>query len=573
MEPTTGGSRTIDELYDLLRLSVDQSKLENLNHTLLSYAIYARKSTIGDERQEHSIEDQIFYCMEREVKPDKLKVVATIKEKGSAKEPDIRPLFRQLLEDIKSGTIDGIIAYDPDRLSRNMKEAGEIIDLLDKGVIKDLRFATSKFENSPTGKMLLGIKFVLSKQFSEALSETVTRGNVRATEERGVYLGKRVHGYLITKDRQLMPDGSNFVTVQKMFEMRLGSASQTTIAAWANKQGYTVRWKGRPPKPFKWNKATVSDLLREPVYAGVLKYGKSVVKLGDHYEFTPAVSVEDFLTVNKAKDFASAKLKSAYQGVKSGSIRANLLRGMVLCGQCGKPMSSGITSKALSGGVRTEYYYYRCNTEDCANRNKNLRAKVVIGFAIDTLKQYLFTTKENYQRYVADAKDDMQGKRSELNAIIGALAKQSGDKNLEYKRAKEQVLKDPDGLGKHYNLDEIKAELGSLESDLQLAKTKREELKSSVLTYEKYLELFSNIGEVLEVSVTKSVNMAALDAILRKFFSNWTVELSDQPSKQWSIANFNWQEPWNGFVKSGNVVLGRGCRTRTGDLALPKRAR
>src|SRR5579859_4963724 len=91
----------IEELFKLLRLSVDQSKLENIDPTQLNYAIYARRSTIGDERQEHSIEDQIALCVEREVKPNKLKVVATIKEKGSAKEPDIRPLFSQLLEDIK----------------------------------------------------------------------------------------------------------------------------------------------------------------------------------------------------------------------------------------------------------------------------------------------------------------------------------------------------------------------------------------------------------------------------------------------------------------------------------------
>lgn len=51
-----------------------------------------------------------------------------------------------MLQDFKSGKYQGLIACHADRLARNMKEAGEIIDLVDKGIIRDLRFATSTFE-------------------------------------------------------------------------------------------------------------------------------------------------------------------------------------------------------------------------------------------------------------------------------------------------------------------------------------------------------------------------------------------------------------------------------------------
>ena len=122
-------------------------------------------------------------CMERVVKPAGLQVVAVIEERYSAKEPDTRPKFKAMINDIKAGKANGIISWHPDRLSRNLKEAGEIIDLVDKSVIRDLKFATSTFENTPTGKMTLGIFFVLSKQYSEHLSESVTRGNRRKTED------------------------------------------------------------------------------------------------------------------------------------------------------------------------------------------------------------------------------------------------------------------------------------------------------------------------------------------------------------------------------------------------------
>jgi DNA invertase Pin-like site-specific DNA recombinase len=168
-----------------LALSGEESTVSEVNPRDLQYVLYARKSTTGEDRQEKSIDHQVTDCIETVVKPlgINLGTADIIEERGSAKDPDIRPLFRQMIADLKTGKYQGLIAWHPDRLARNMKEAGEIIDLVDKKVIKDLQFATSRFENTPSGKMLLGISFVLSKQFSEHLSEQVSRGNRRKTEK------------------------------------------------------------------------------------------------------------------------------------------------------------------------------------------------------------------------------------------------------------------------------------------------------------------------------------------------------------------------------------------------------
>jgi DNA invertase Pin-like site-specific DNA recombinase len=173
---------------DLLQHFLDTRKGDtaDLDVSTVKYALYARKSTQGEEQQERSIKDQVDECMERVIVPEKLNLVRTIKEEFSAKEPDTRDKFKTLLDDIRKGKITGIVAWHPDRLARNMKDAGEIIDMLDTGLLKDLKFPTATFENNPTGKMMLGISFVLSKQYSEHLSESVTRGNRRATEEDGV---------------------------------------------------------------------------------------------------------------------------------------------------------------------------------------------------------------------------------------------------------------------------------------------------------------------------------------------------------------------------------------------------
>jgi DNA invertase Pin-like site-specific DNA recombinase len=121
-----------------------------------------------------------------------------------------------------------------------MKEAGEVIDMLDKYIIKDLLFATATYEDSANGKMMLGITFALSKQYSEHLSESVLRGYQRRIDE-GKYLGKMVHGYRIMDEGFLEPDGNNFLIIQQAFRKRLQSnrESNVEIAKWLNKQDYT----------------------------------------------------------------------------------------------------------------------------------------------------------------------------------------------------------------------------------------------------------------------------------------------------------------------------------------------
>jgi len=130
--------------------------------TDLKYVIYVRKSTKGEDKQERSIDDQISECKAFADKQN-LIVKDTIREQESAKDSGQRPLFNQMLADIRNHKFDGIIAWHPDRIARNMKEAGEVIDMLDKKELKDLKFPSFSFANDVDGKVLLGISFVLAK--------------------------------------------------------------------------------------------------------------------------------------------------------------------------------------------------------------------------------------------------------------------------------------------------------------------------------------------------------------------------------------------------------------------------
>ena len=413
--------------------------------------------------------------------------------------------------------------------------------------------------------MLLGISFVLSKQYSEHLSESVTRGNKRTTED-GEFIGKMKHGYYINDDRNLWPDGDNFLIIKKAFQMRLEGASQPEIVKWLNSTSYQVRRRKGDPKRVEWDKDMVSKMLRDPVYAGVMRYGKHHVDLTEKYDFTPVVTVKEFLKLNKISSLDSTKLVSATMA-KGGEIQANLLRGLVVCGYCNKAFSSGLTPKKLKDGP-IRYYNYKCETEDCSFRGKSVRAKVVLEYAQDFFRHHLFTTKKNYDQYVIDAKKDIAVRTKLLNSSIMSLSKVSGDKEVQYESAKDLILSNPK-MTEYYDLSKLKGEVDELKGRLNKLKEQRNSTKDSIFTYEQYLKLFESIS----VTLAEMHDMKAMDKILRKFFSNFTITDLGRGAGQRYDISYYLNEPWLGFVKSDELVHGRGERTRTFDLTVPNRAR
>lgn len=560
-------------LTQFIENSIGGNSSSVVNPSKLRYAVYARKSTLGDERQEKSIDDQITDCKRQCVDPQQLNVVQWISEKGSAKSPDVRHKFKKMLQDVKDGKIDGIITWHPDRLARNMKEAGEIIDLLDKHVIADLRFATSVFDNTPTGKMLLGISFVLSKQYSEHLSESVTRGNNRRTED-GEYIGKFKHGYLVTNDGHLQPDGENFALIRQAFEMRKSGQRLEDIAAHLNLNGYTKNTRGKGHEEYKWTKQRVSaQLLRDPVFCGYLWYGNAYSKLADFYDFEPAVSTEDFLVINSASSLKDGKGKFviATKAKSKRETQADLMRGLVVCGACLKPYSSGITLKRKNGEVVKRYYYYKCETSDCEYKGKSYRASLLTGFISEFLDSHQFTKESNYKKYMEDYKSQVATKQSDLSSAIGTLTRRIAIEEDNLKKTKDTILQSDPEMKKYFQQDLIDRTKNI--KDFNDSKNKlmndRTSLKVAHKSYPEYLELFEKVA-ILQRS---PISIQALDRIGRIFFSNLIVHAIEQDKKQGYEIEYKLKEPFAGFLKSNDFVCGRGERTRTFDLTVPNRAR
>lgn len=162
-------------------------------------------------------------------------------------------------------------------------------------------------------------------------------------------------------------------------------------------QGFTVRnHETSTPKRINITNTKVSNILRDPVYAGVLKTGSSLVDLIGKYDFVPAVSVEDFLKINHYNSLEKIfRQKISAPGQKA---EANLLRRMVKCGHCNENLVAGITPKKNKVGL-TWYYYLRCDTPGCKAKGKSVRAKILINYVCEFLKGLRFDNPKLYNSY------------------------------------------------------------------------------------------------------------------------------------------------------------------------------
>ena len=120
----------------------------------IAYCLYARKSTESAEKQALSIDSQVNEMLAI-AKRDNLNVIDIRLESFSSKEVGKRPVFNQMLDDVRIGKFNALLTWAPDRLSRNAGDLGAIMDLLNKNTLVEVRTYGQKFTNSPNEKFLL----------------------------------------------------------------------------------------------------------------------------------------------------------------------------------------------------------------------------------------------------------------------------------------------------------------------------------------------------------------------------------------------------------------------------------
>ncbi|MDK2899086.1 MAG: site-specific recombinase [Patescibacteria group bacterium] len=315
----------------------------------LRYIGYVRKSTEDEERQVLSKEAQRDKIRERF---GDLNIIDIVDESKSASEPDKRPVFASILKMIDEGKIDGIIAWHPDRLSRNEIDASSITYRIRKGSIKDLKFASFTFDNSPEGIMMLQMTLSQSQYFSSKLSKDVKRGN-ETKRKNGGLTGVAPQGYLndlITK--RVIKDPVRFPLVRKAFDLFLtGEHSvQDILHTMNNDWKYrTVERSKSGNKPL--SRSTLYQIFRNVRYAGL------VPDPYDQYRFYPA-EFPAMITQDEYDKVQSLLGTRSYPHLARRKEFA--LRGFIRCGECGCMITAQTKTKKLKNGGETVHRYYHC---------------------------------------------------------------------------------------------------------------------------------------------------------------------------------------------------------------------
>lgn len=107
------------------------------------------------------------------------------RESHSAKETGQRPVFNEIIEEIRQGKFNGILTWAPDRISRNAGDLGKIVDLMDSGKLTEIRTFGQRFTNNPNEKFLLMILGSQAKLENDNRSINVKRG-LRSRVEMGL---------------------------------------------------------------------------------------------------------------------------------------------------------------------------------------------------------------------------------------------------------------------------------------------------------------------------------------------------------------------------------------------------
>lgn len=364
----------------------------------LKYVMYLRKSTEGAERQVRSIPDQERDCRELAQRLG-LNVVAVIKEEKSAKEPNKRPEFKGMIKRIRAKEFDAVIAWHPDRLSRNSIESGKILHMLDTDVVKDIRFVSHQFSNDANGKMLLGMLFVFSKHYSDDLSSKVTRG-VRGNLRDFKSGGTPKHGYIRDEEGIYRKDGDNFIILQKAWHQRTEGKTQQEICDFINSQGYEKYIAKRGGHvTFPMNDSTLSNIFKDTFYYGELNQaGQTVDLVTAPVPFEPMVDRDIFSMVqelSKTRRRTSKLRKKPFLP----------LRYMVFCDVCQfhKPMQVGHTT----GRDKVSRLNYACLNKECARERgyKSIRGKLVFSEIDRVINERLSNLPDSaYDKYLEELK-------------------------------------------------------------------------------------------------------------------------------------------------------------------------
>ncbi|EIV94706.1 recombinase family protein [Frankia sp. QA3] len=271
----------------------------------------------------------------------------------------VRPLWEEMLKDLRSGVIQGVVVYDLDRLARDPRDLEDAIEIVEHHR-RPVVGLTGGFDLlTDSGKFAARILVACANKASADTARRVRRKHVDLQAEGSTGSGPRPFGWA---DDHATLHPTEAPIVQRVCRQVGEGIPIDAIVRDLNKQGITGT-RGKP-----WRVSTLKPYLRNPRLCGWR--GRTVGTVNPqtgetcrHVEIVrdaagnPVVGQWQPIITPEQWETVVEKIGTRKQPGNGHNARRYLLSGITRCGECGRKMS-GMPRPDGRG------YAYRCNPQN-----------------------------------------------------------------------------------------------------------------------------------------------------------------------------------------------------------------
>ena len=348
--------------------------------------IYIRVSTEDQAREGFSLGEQEEKLREL-CKYKDFEIYKVYKDAGiSAKNMKDRPAFQQMLEDMKNGLINYIVAYKLDRVTRSVRDLELLISTLEDYHCFLICDRDDVNTSTANGRFFVRMLTVLSQLEIEIVSER-TKFGLNGAIKSGHIPGKCPFGYYRDSDKTLKINNSTKDLVVRIFEMYLEGKSYQTIANILNSE------KINSPTKKKWIDSTIDRIINNKIY------------IGDYERYRLDNSKETEVFMNVAPAIITRAMWEEVQKQKEKNQRSYCRNRVyiffqkLVCPTCGSIM----TCKG-AGGKKVKYLYYYCDNCNLYYNEAEIE-NCLIDYILD-LVEYDYHINKYFYPILAEKKND-----------------------------------------------------------------------------------------------------------------------------------------------------------------------
>lgn len=362
------------------------------------HGIYIRVSTEDQAREGFSLAEQEEKLRQLCNYKD-FEIFKVYKDAGiSAKDMKNRPAFQEMLEDMKKGLINYIVAYKLDRVTRSVRDLEVLISTLEEYNCYLVCDRDDVNTSTANGRFFVRMLTVLSQLEIEIVSER-TKFGMNGAIKAGHIPGPCPIGYYRDSEKVFRIDNTTKDVVLRIFKLFLEGKSYWQISNIFNIE------KVLYPEKKNWTDSMISRIINNKIYVGDFEKYKHKSQDTEVYMNV----VEPIITRAMWEDVEKQKEKNKQAFCRD---RVYIFFQKLECPTCGNIM----TCKG-SGGKKKKYIYYHCTNCKLYYREDQIE-DCLIEYILD-LVEYDFNVKKYFYPILAEKKTDETKKiDEEVNKLL-----------------------------------------------------------------------------------------------------------------------------------------------------------